>query len=94
MTMEKVIHFSKDDTDRDCDVEFRPVKAYPETWGYWGGTPYEPASAEDLTVLCDGEDVTDMLTEGERESLEEDCLEYADELAFDNQYDTIREMNL
>jgi hypothetical protein len=78
MTMEKVIHFSKDDTDRDCDVEFRPIRPIPESWGYWGGSPYEPASAEDLSVFCNGEDVTDLLTDAEFERLENDCLEYAD----------------
>jgi hypothetical protein len=78
MIWQASVYFSFNDTERDCEVEFTPVKATRDTWGYAGGEPGEPAHVEDIHVLVSGKDVTNLLTQPELNALEDRCINYAE----------------
>ena len=78
MTLTTDVYFSQMDVTVECEVEFTPVKATRDSWGYAGGEPGEPAHVENMRATVCGVDFTAGLTPSEVRSLEDLCLEAAD----------------
>lgn len=58
------------------DVTVKGNNPRPETGDTWE-CPGEPANVDDLSVECNGQDITDLLTASELAQLEADLLEEA-----------------